>query len=298
MAGASITKVASPHDLEPLVRASNAHARETYQQAFDALSPADLERLDLLVARTPEQRIPTLKNGTNRYLETASAPLSFDFRRFVACGLTPDVFVVVPESPNLLAPYITPSPRSCLSDLAASPLRPGWLTIADCGNIAVDSCVRAFDSHLSVLFYWRTVLDMIRRLGGSVEIDGVEVAFRPYKCDLAGRFSEATATSLFVHNRHFHSEMGGDSQSGRTRLFRNPGAPNKQAVALIGDSHSFSAMSQLLSYYYESVTFYWANRASDYGNCADAIKRAHADIVIEESSERFLLSNFRVSGSA
>jgi predicted RNase H-like HicB family nuclease len=74
--------------------------------------------------------------------------------------------------------------------------------------------------------------------------------------------------------------------------------PAPSRLDAIRASHSFSAMSQLLSYYYESVTFYWANRASDYGNCADAIKRAHADIVIEESSERFLLSNFRVSASA
>ena len=66
------------------------------------------------------------------------------------------------------------------------------------------------------------------------------------------------------------------------------------------ESHAFSAMSQLLSYYYASVTFYWANRVNGYGRCAEAIEQGRADLVIEESSERFLLSNFRTGspGSA
>lgn len=291
-------RVECADELAELVRASNAHARDTYQAMFDAIGPDELKRLDLLVAQTPAQRVPVLNNGSNRYMEFASAPLSFNFQRFAAAGLTPDVFVVVPEMTNLLGEYVLPVPAtSCLRELSKHPLCPDWLLVADRGAVPADDCVRAFDSHPSALFYWRVVEDIVRRIGGSTAIAGVDVFFRPYQCDLASRFSDAKTRSLFPFNGYLASESG-DGQTGRSRTYRNPSAPNKQEVALIGDSHAFTAMSQLLSSYYESVTFFWANRVSGYGSCADAISRMRADHVIEESSERFLLSNFRTTWSA
>ncbi|MGH8062962.1 MAG: hypothetical protein ACREO7_13215 [Pseudoxanthomonas sp.] len=292
--------------LDHLCAASNAFARAAYQRAFDDICAEQflLSQLDLCSVLVEGNNCPILKSGSNKYYEISSNPVVFDDARFVATGLIPDCYIVIPEAARLASPLLE---REWNASCAIDSIRPAlarqqldWVHIEDVHGIAVASALRAFDSHPSISFYWRLCKSLLIAHGWSVGIDGLDVAFRRYKCDLAARFSEVETSSLFVSSKYFRSESPGDTQRGKFRIFENEGAPNQATLLLVGDSHSYSAISQILSHYFKRVLFYWADRASNYGARHDEIAQhaQEADFFIEECSERFFLRNFSALAGA
>lgn len=292
-------EVASLPDAIQLATASNAFAAAIYGARFKAICEdgAALTDLDMLAIQVADVRIPVLRSGANKYYELSSKPASFNSEAFLRVGLTPDCHLIVPEPAGLAGDFLpggwdpTVAIRSC--DLTAI----DGLHVATLGNLSLAASMRFFDSHWSVPFYWQLCIGLIASRGFRCDLDAFHCFFRPYKGDLASRFSEESSFSMFVSNRFFHSETPGTMQSGKRRIFINPNAPNRQHLLLVGDSHSYSSMSHIFSHYFEKVTFFWANRANRYGAVGEQIETVarEADFFIEETSERFFLRNFTVA---
>ncbi len=283
-----------------LCDASNAFARHAYQSEFEAVSadPDGLGALDLFIARIDGLDAPLLRNGTNRYFDVSSSTRKFSTIKFRPSLPNPDAYVIIPEAPHLLAEALgdTWNATLALESIAHDlPAGPAWTIPHRCFDSTPSRSLRLFDSHPSLHFYWLLCTGLLRDHGWATENTRIEVQFRPYKCDLAARFSSQEAISLFPSAKHFTSEIAGDAQRGRKRVFVNPAATNDATLLLVGDSHCYSAISQIMSFFFSRVIFFWASRGSNWGdNRSEIIEMAtnSADFFIEEASERFFLTNY------
>lgn len=292
--------ICDERELGFLCDASNAFSRHSYQSSFEAAStdPESFVALDLFSTCIEGFRTPLLRNGTNKYFDVSSSPRKFSATKFRPTLPCPNAYVIIPEAPHLLAATLgdTWNPRVALESVVHDlPSGPSWTIPYDCFDPASSRSLRLFDSHPSLHFYWLLCMGLLRDHGWAKSDTPVEVQFRPYKCDLASRFTSLETTSLFPSARHFKSESAMDAQRGRKRVFQNPSAANDATLLLVGDSHCYSAISQIMSFFFSEVVFFWASRGSNWGDNRDEITEIatnSADFFVEEASERFFLTNF------
>ncbi|QOW24160.1 hypothetical protein [Lysobacter sp. H23M47] len=288
-------EVCSPADAYKLAFASNALASAIYATEFSQ-SLARIDELDLLRVDLPNgESVPLLKNGANGYFDISRTGRRFVEESYARGVGNTSAYLVIPETPCLASDRLHGLARDCGTALQSlTNLIPDDIVIASVAGMSFESYARYYDSHLSIPSYWTICLELLRRLRLSDKLEALECTFRMYQGDLASKFSALSSPSLFVFNRHLSSEKLCISNSGRNRIFVNDDAPNKAHLLLIGDSHSYSAMSQIMSHYFSRVTFFWGTRANGYGDAADEIADfySRADFVIEEISERFFLRNF------
>ena len=283
-----------------LCDASNAFSRHSYQSHFEAAIavPKGLDALDLFLTHIDGFRTPLLRNGTNRYFDVSSSPRKFSTTKFRSTLPYPNAYVIVPEAPHLLAASLGEAWNAKLalnSVIHSLPQDTTWTIPYGCFDASSSRSLRLFDSHPSLHFYWLLCLGLLRDHGWAIGDSRIEVQFRPYKCDLASRFTNQETVSLFPSAKHFKSETAGDAQRGRKRIFQNPSAVNDATLLLVGDSHCYSAISQIMSFFFSRVVFFWASRGSNWGGSRDEIieiATRSADLFIEEASERFFLTNY------
>ena len=283
-----------------LCDASNAFSRHSYQSSFEAASkdPDNFGALDLFSTRIEGFQTPLLRNGTNKYFDVSSSPRKFSVAKFRPALPCPNAYVIIPEAPHYLAAMLGDAwnPRIALESVARNlPAGPRWTIPYGCFEPTSSRSLRLFDSHPSLHFYWLLCMELLRDHGWATSNIPIEVQFRPYKCDLASRFTSQETISLFPSARHFKSESAGDAQRGRKRVFQNPTAANDATLLLVGDSHCYSAISQIMSFFFSEVVFFWASRGSNWGGNRDEIieiANNSADFFIEEASERFFLVNY------
>jgi hypothetical protein len=277
----------------------NALALAHYGPSFQSFvegDPAKLEALDIRVETVEGAKLPLINQGSNNYSTRAGLPQKLN--AFIEPQIPVDAFLVVPEALQFVAPVS--------GDLGvASALRNNKATNAL--NIIYPwerlkrrkprlRSVRAFESHHSLGTYCELALDVLRQLNiGPFE---AEVLFAPrdYSFDIGGRFLDAPVTAYFPCDTHIFSENTPEDQrnTGIDRTYKNANAPIKASLLLIGDSHSYSALCQILSCVFAQVRFIWATRRNQYAPFSDLIAplAEEADFVVEEISERFFLANF------
>lgn len=278
---------------------SNKASFEAYEAAFrQALvsTPDMAARFDVMVVDVEGHSLPALKEGSNEYCTRAQKPLR------VTDNLAPlfpvDLFLIVPETISVLKPW------SARTGLRSALERQGLVlcfNLLDAGlrfralRPRLDM-VKVFETHHSVNTYVEIALEALRHLG--IEKFETQIAFREHssRYDIGSRFRDVQAIGVFPEDTHFLREnLPLEAQnSGIDRTYFNAGAPIKASLLLMGDSHCYSALSQILSCVFETVRFVWATRFDQYGIFNSAIEQwAHeADFVIEELSERFFLANF------
>lgn len=297
--------IASAEDAMAAMRYSNDLAFNAYGEAFRVVA-ADPERLmscDLLAHETPLGPIPLLRNGENSYLDRACTPLGFNEADFSSLGINVDRFLIIREGAGFAMedgksyPDVNTALQSMMSYMSPG-FRNDTLMIPRLSG-PLYSHYRLFDSHPGLTFYYNVVRSLVASLGLNEQHNPISLRVGNYKCDLAVRFCDTDNTGIFIQNTKMTSEEVADpSQNrGRYRVFENMDAPNKEHILIIGDSHSFTGLSLILSYFFRKVSFVWASRANRYGGAAELIDRekANASITIEEISERFFLRNFGVA---
>lgn len=277
----------------------NALALAHYGPAFQALldgDPGKLDALDIRVASLEGATISLINQGSNNYSTRAQKPQKLN--AFIEPQIPVDALLVVPEALQFVAPV----PRNLG---VASALR--YRRDVQALNIIypIDRLhrrkprlrsMRAFESHHSLGTYCELALDVLRQLNiGPFE---TEVLFAPrdYSFDIGGRFYTAPVTAFFPCDTHIFSENMPEDQrnTGIDRTYKNASAPIKASLLLIGDSHSYSALCQILSCVFAQVRFIWATRRNQYAPFSDLISplAEEADFIVEEISERFFLANF------
>lgn len=282
-------------------RNSNQTAMAAYGTAFAELAqdPQRLSDNDLFALDTQLGAIPLLKNGRNYYWQRACHQLGFRQNGFFEAGLPIDRFLVIREGAGFLPEFEAFKPAKTALDSMILEMEGEFQETkfrAPALGGPVESHLRYFDSHPSVAYYLSIVVQIINDFGLDASIPEIEVGDRIYKGDLATRFSEVQVPSLFVASPFVTKDVDPDQaqNTGRVREFTNPRALNQQHLVLIGDSHSYTGISAICSYFFAKVSYFWASRASNYGGLRDDIQTAidSADLVIEESSERFFIRNF------
>lgn|GEM_PF-2923519 len=277
----------------------NTLALAHYGPAFRALldgDPGTLDGLDIRVASLEGATIPLINQGSNNY--SSRAQKSQKLNGFIKPQIPVDGVLVVPEALQFIAPV------PCNLGVASA-LRNKRNAQARNIIYPIDRLhrrkprlrsVRAFESHHSLGTYCELTLDVLRALKvGPFE---AEVLFAPrdYAFDIGSRFYPAPVTAFFPCDTHIFSENMPEDQrnTGIDRTYKNANAPIKASLLLIGDSHSYSALCQILSCVFEQVRFIWATRRNQYAPFSDLIfpLAKQADFVVEEISERFFLANF------
>ncbi|WP_420860191.1 hypothetical protein [Marivivens marinus] len=293
--------ISSIEEAAELALKGNEAAMTTYGPDFGALAndPAALEDLDLLSLQTQLGPIPLLKNGANNYWDRAHEARAFRAAGFKMLGVDVDRFLVIRETAGFAAtrPEFSALNTALVSmaDGMNTAAADGFFMIPDLGG-PFETHLRFFDSHPNITFYLQTALHLLEGLGLDVTIPDLKIHQRDYAGDLAARFGSAAAPTCFFQSPFLESEIAADPgrNTGRTRTFENPAAANDVHLVLIGDSHGYSGLSGLLSFFVRRLTYFWASRASKYGGLADQLHTTirTADFVIEESAERFFLRNF------
>lgn len=257
--------------------------------------------LDLEVADVGECLIPVLKNGSNNFQALSSKKLAFDKTKFLKCGIEPQIYIIVPEISSILGNRVI----SCNWDSSRALVnlfkyQSGVLETAfwvhGLHYKLNNNHLRYFDSHLCLDGYQKIASDVMSFLEILPrKFPKVITELRDYRCDLATRFSEKSSQNLFPAETFLKGEfLHGNNKRGLHRVYRNPSAPIDAKLLIIGDSHSYSALAQIFSFYFEETNFYWASRVDGFGELEGELCGAaeHADFVIEESAERFFLKNF------
>lgn len=283
-----------------LSRLSNDFARATYGLDFYLKcenSPEAIGLLDLKAIKVDGRYLPVLKEGSNRY-ETLSRE-RLRLREDCAPPMHVDAFLVVPELSRLLNRRADATGlKSALSNSEDAARR---LKIVDplpwlAAQSERSDEVRAFDSHPSTGTYFCCLRTLLQHLSLPVPTFDLMLHFRQYRCDLASRFSPELTTAIFASDTFFVEEYS-SPQGGNTgvrRLYENREAPIRASILLIGDSHSYSALSQMCSFLFTRVEFFWASRRNGYHPYNDEVIESakNHNFVVEEVSERFFLANF------
>ena len=291
----------SSSDLEHLCFISNELSRNAYGRSFEKIrsTSAALARLDLDLVDLDDVSLPVLRNGSNEYANLAKQPLILNAESLVSGQININLLAIVPEPASLVARlgggalgYDT-AITSALNLSSADDYKLLYALPQRGASGAISPLLRVMDSHLSCFAYAQIAKQILESLG----INPVDIvprtAFRSYVCDLASRFSVAETWALFFCEDYLVSEDKGQLNRGTVRRFENLEAPHNISVLLIGDSHCYSAISQLLSFMVREVIFIWASRKSDYGERREEIVSfaQSCDFTVESMSERFFLYN-------
>lgn len=281
---------------------SNIWARAIYGGAFRSLAAQapELDRLDLDAVRLHGLWVPLLRSGSNGYQALNRARHRLTDAVAPPAELSDLPLFVIPENARVLRRVLG---RGWSPEPLARTFAPGALRhagIYPCDEILPDArdvglCLRQFDSHLSVYAY-RRILTAIGRVLGIEMPEDTDVIYEARRAtlDLAGRFSDRICISFFPSGRHFVSADETTGNRGMLMRYENAAAPLDGRLLIIGDSHSYSGLAPLASFFFRQVDFYWGSRHDGFGDRSAEVMDliARSRWVIEEVSERFFLRNF------